>query len=129
MDEELIRQAADLRRPSARLRRRGLAAAERGCRRRMMRQRILCVACPVLPVFGLGLWSRSLVNGSVTAASQSPVQLQVTHMPPDRAAAGYVSAEVLSNWRMLPDLYEWEFVESMMRLKQQHLQMIRGAFY
>jgi len=50
-------------------------------------------------------------------------------MPPDRAAAGYVSAEVLSNRRMLPDLYNWEFVESMMRLKQQHLQMIRGAFY
>jgi len=55
LDEELIRQAADLRQPSARLRRRVLAAAERGCRRRLMRQRILCVACPVLPVFGLGL--------------------------------------------------------------------------
>ena len=114
LDDELIREAADLQMPPRPLRSRVLAAVERECRRRMWR-RVLYAACLLLPMFGLGLWSQRVMSRAVAGALQPSDRWHAGGSLPQRPAGRYVStgtsAGASRNLTMLPALQEWELVE------------------
>ena len=117
-EEELIRQAADRPLPSAGLRNRVIAAAERAARRRLRARRAIAALF-------LGGWLASSVMWGRSVESDL-----TTRAPGGDIAAESGASEVFAAQRQatMCCLGEWAHVEFFVRLREVQGQILRGAY-
>jgi hypothetical protein len=118
-EEELVRQAADFHFPTAGLRSRVMAAAERAATHRL-RVRRTCIAAMLLAWFaGSIVWGRPFIESAFQARARAADAVTDAGSPEVFAAQSRVA---------MCSLGEWGHVECFVHLRQLQSQILRGAY-